>query len=397
MLFRQLHPVLKRSSALLGAGRRLYSTVPGVRALTVVNPTRTSLDHLLRAEGSSSVIILATPQHAPTLLELVKSNPLSAEQPLQIFAAAVDTIPFGSQRNGYSLLYLPNRLNIRDAVPYGGQDEGGEPTEVNGLASGRQNWNLTTSLLSFVVGGSSELVLPIANTVFTTGRQSVMALNSPSTDGSFQTLSSARVELPPLGPSHLHHNVYSPLRPVGPQEMEVTDCKDNMIKTLEKRPAASFLEDAPELTEGDAATQRSRKVYAVVSSETATTRYQVLAGGGGSWSPRQSMLVLEPTAKLNKGDLISFYYSDPSIVEANDEHLRKDINSVMKDNKSVQLVFEASPVLESLRDEPYVSYDEDVVLENVFGAGTESGFLLNDTKHSVESEMAVLSHLYSST
>jgi hypothetical protein len=53
-------------------------------------------------------------------------------------------------------------------------------------------------------------------------------------------------------------------------------------------------------------------------------------------------------------------------------------------------MFECAPVLESVSEDLSLrKFGDSIALENIFGIGCESGFLVGDFKHAVEGESVV--------
>lgn len=345
-------------------------------AKTIVNPAKGLGNYV--TSGSSAVksrLIAATPNHAEQLMDFVDSS-----SNVQTVGVAVDSVPFGAQRDGFSILEFDQRMDLSE------QHELSKPTAENGnliggLRVARQNWQPSSSFLAFDLG-SRKIVLPGANTTFSTGTESAIAFNDPSQPLSRTLLSSLCAKLPLGSTSGSLIGGAAPLIKIS-DELTVTSFQDNLIKTLNDSPAAGFLERASKLQQGEEYIKRVRKVFATITSVDGTTkRFEVTAGGGGSWSPKASMLVLEPEAKFHHGDRIYFSMYEPT--DENRQSIADQIQQLSTQQNS--FVLEATPVLESANERPIVSYLDDATLP-CFGVGSESGFVMDDTKHAVDGEI----------
>lgn len=371
--------------------RRAFST----KAFTVINPSKYSLSSFLShsslrphvsLENFASELVVASPQHADELASYV-TNGTGNGNGRQVIGLVSDSVPLGGQRNGFSFLLSSERFKLSDAIELDKKLEHSDNTarrNPRGLYVGVTNWAPSNSFFSLEIGKSTNLILPIANTLFNNGKEATMLYNSPGEQLSGSFLTSLKASIP--GDQSPEPLFYAPLAPVETEKLTITSCKDNMIKLVNDKAAASYLENAEELKQGDPSTQINRKVFAFVHSpnERHPRRYQVIAGGGGGWSPRATMLVLEPHATPRKGDSITFSYT---ISEDND--FKRDLPSIQT-SQTLQIVFEACKKLESLNESTQITYPADHVLENTFGAGSEEGFLLNDHKYAVENELVVL-------
>jgi hypothetical protein len=372
-------------------GRRALST----KAFTVINPSKYSLGSFLShsslrphvsLENFASELVVASPQHADELASYV-TNCTGNDNGRQVIGLVSDSVPLGGQRNGFSFLLSSERFKLSDAIELDKKLEHSDNTarrNPRGLYVGITNWAPSNSFFSLEIGNSTSLILPIANTLFNNGKEATMLYNSLGEQLSGRFLTSLKASLP-VNQSP-DPSFYAPLAPVQTEKLTITSCKDNMVKLVNDKAAASYLENAEELKQGDASTQISRKVFAFVQSpnDSHPRRYQVIAGGGGGWSPRATMLVLEPHASPKKGDSITFSYTI-----SEDRDFRNDLPNIQT-SQSLQIIFEACKKLESLNENTQILYPSDYVLENTFGAGSEEGFLLNEHKYAVENELVIL-------
>ncbi|CAN6674948.1 hypothetical protein TRVA0_074S00144 [Trichomonascus vanleenenianus] len=363
-------------------GRRLLNTNAHLK--TVINPTDSIKNYLDVGKNCAftpaSMIIAGTPQYAEDIYSIVNKSPI------QTVGFAVDSIPFGAQRDGLSIMYLKGPLSLKDIKPMSSDEPTSRSVNARGLVNARENWALPESYVSIGADKHTQVIVPGANTLFTLGTEAMISTNMVSSENNL--LSSLHVELPEIQLEETQAHA-APLVPVHPLGLEITSFKDNMIKTIEDRPAASFLENSSDLMEVETESQLKRKVYAVIESPgKPMRRFEVLSGGGGSWSPRASMLVLENGAEFLPGDKISFFYTEPGKKEL-ELSLLTSIGQFEKMGRK-RLAFEAAPMLEVVDEASMNPYPKNHVIHDLFGVGSEKGFLLNDSKHSVAGEISIL-------
>lgn len=354
------------------------------KALTVLNPTRALASYvspLIESFAPKGIFAVATPQLAASLCDLSTHFSKSS---IQLVGAAVDAIPPADQRNAISFLLTKSNLTLHDYVESSPSGVQSSSPASGGLVSSRQNWAMPQSYLSFNVPHASgkkadSVTLPIASTLFTTGSESTMFFQDPMSHLTF--VNSLSLSLPSDVCFSAFHNK-SPLTKVG-VPLSITGVAKNMIKSLDNKPAASFLENAPEIMEYDpsaAASPGDRKVFA--QSLLTNDRFEVIAGGGGTWSPRSAMLVLEPRANLQLGDKIQFLVTSPAPSEySQSEFLCRDSFS------SPTLALECVALQESYQHKSVLAMKQDTLLDNVFGLASEQGFLVGDRKHGVPGEI----------
>lgn len=313
---------------------------------TVVNPRRALAEYLLPHASNKltrAIIAISTPQFASQLKPLASKFPAQ-----QVLAVACDSVPLGVQRNGFSWLILDQDMKMQNLTPL--------------RPSKSRQWELKRSSL-VIKTPSSAIELPAANTLFTTGIESELHA------GNFSNLERAEVTLPC---DFQEKSSIKPLRQLT-TSLEVTACTENMLKTLNDQPASSFLQELSELQE-----RAENVVYAEISSASRSPEYvQVVAGGGGSWSARSQMLVLDPQGLTPRiGDHIQFFLATGTL-DSNQQSQLKSCED--------QAVAEIAPQAESLDERPYLSFRQNHFLP-IFGFGSEAGFIFNDLKHNIKGE-----------
>lgn len=499
-----------------------YSTKGRIAAATFINvKDQTNIEQVVETVQqengikAKSMFITATPNHSLQLLNYIRDS-IEVPGSAQIIGAVVDSLAYGSQRDGISVLVFGKNNNnnkddsgkdtdyeieINSAVRLASEEEQermsiGRPS-VRGVVTARNPWTLSDSYLSIQIPGNnsskqSAISIPLANTLFETGTQATLLVNryskipmtgkrntllggAPAEDQFIEPgtlLSALQVTLPFFTNSDsLQINSIAPLVKLttntdggggdNGKPHIITACKNNMIKTIDRKPAAGFLESCITLMAGPKKQETtgmpsslSRKVFAAIGksnnnnkqfstetnklkhlqqfkeaygsgesdkqhqqqqqqnnnnhliSETAqTSRYEVIAGGGGSWSPRASMLVLDPHASPDIGDTITFSLSDSSMpILSNSLEYRKllkssskifndsfinnnDNKTTTKDNNNVGIVLDCAPILESSKNNQADLFEQNTVLDGVFCAGSEQGVLVDDIKYNVPGEV----------
>lgn len=365
-------------------------------AATVVNPVKPISQYINEINGrANSLVVATTPDLAPELLDYLDKYPVKSTG--TVVGLVSDAIPFGAQRHAMSILALDSRINILDAVAL-------EPSSQPGTKSktGRSNWDLSSSFFSMALVNKTgnvvhDITLSTANTLFSTGSQSTLMFKDETqhSDLSGTLLSALRISVPGSWAESADQCVaLQPL--VGYEEpLIVTGAADNMLKTINGRPAASFLENSSILMnpEGD---PHDRKVFVEITSASTAevSKYEVIAGGGGTWSPRSSMLVVEPPAVLHKGDQLKFSLStaiktvDQFQASPHPEHIEQ-----IQATTQTHISLECASIAESFEEQELFRYPENSVLHHRFGLSSEHGFILDDKKHAVYGESATFTLL----
>ncbi|VVT58778.1 uncharacterized protein SAPINGB_P006379 [Magnusiomyces paraingens] len=373
----------------------------------------------LAINSPSSIVVLASPGLAPSLVAFAESYTGAPS----LVVAAVDGIPLGAQRNALSALFLNSPLALEDALPLQSNEQQqlevlGRPS-ARGVRTARNPWTLDHGVLAVRVGDQDapDFAVQLASTLFETGTQTtLMYVPGTTLDKSQQNqnqnqnqnqhplarklLASAHIHVASLGSRVTAHSC-APLRDLSEgQTHAVTAAKSNMVKQIDGKSAAGFLERSVALMEPhkDANADVSvpvhvpeRKVFAQVGVD--GSRYEVIAGGGGAWSARSRMLVLDPGASPIAGDSISFWLSEPGLLFDETRYARYlEQNGVeLKGNNGLRIALECAPVVEDLEilngRSGLLNVPEATVVDNLFGASCENGFLVGSAKHSVPGEL----------
>lgn len=323
---------------------------------TVVNPTKKLVDYLgenVANRLTKALLVVGTPQHSRQLQDL------SAEFPkLQTVALAVDSVPCGVQHNGFSWLVFDKLMSIKERIEP-------KPSEA-------RQWQMPSAAIH-VKAGQLTLTVPAAPTLFENGLEASIFAGSPS------TLERLHVELPI---ALKVRSVRRPLRPIS-KLLTVTSVADNMLKSLDDCSPASFLENVSDLMETAA---RDRRVFAELQSGGNTRYYEVVAGGGGLWSAKARMLVLETDARPRVGDKIRFHLSVDTFSGAQLQAMR---GAYREFENRESCVLEVGPVSEHDSPQQYFEAGPDGFFPG-FGFGSERGFLVNGTRHAIVGEVVEL-------
>ncbi|KAK9241416.1 hypothetical protein V1525DRAFT_384814 [Lipomyces kononenkoae] len=356
----------------------------------------------------ASLLLITTPQYANELYSFIADGSLA----FSVFGAVVDVVPPGGKRDGISYLWTsqPIKLSRSNSTPLSlarSQNPHTRDYPVEPAARGRyvskggQNWVLNKLYLSLAFNnGAKNVRIQSASTIFETGVEGILAAREA---GATEPELYGTMELDiPLNIS-FEDRERTPALVVlenksmlegEPSTMYITSKKDNIIKTINGRPASSFLEAslaASLFLEGpppmetrfrskDADNQKNRSVYAVLDDK---SRYKVIAGGGG-WGARAGMLVLDPEAEIREGAKIQFWVSTSNGKDQLDSELD------FGDDQKGKMYFECvAPVqfLEELEQQE----STEVALDDVFGAGSEHQFLVGHRKFDVHGESCVAS------
>ncbi|KAK9471213.1 uncharacterized protein V1510DRAFT_420771 [Dipodascopsis tothii] len=377
------------------AGRvcaRRWNSAPAVSAelRTIVRPASATVltDIVAQTPASGGVVVLATPQYANELYAAVAA----AGGRGGVFGAVVDTIPTGGVRDGVSYLRTsaPITLNEKKSMLLRAPPATHSHADKQGryVTSGGQQWELSKAFLSLHFGDTGKVTLQAANTLFQTGVESVLVGPGPAGDDLYAHLA---LDVPvTVALDTAADSAAAFLEPLTTGEsLRVTSSKANMLRTINGKPASSFLEaslaaslflEAPPMktalssTPAKAAAKKdelkARSVYAVLDGG---RRVRVIAGGGG-WGARAGMLVLDPELKsIPANSSIAFMISS--------------------DAKAAPLAHTDAPrvVFECVEPEQTLAAADgaEAVVDGVFGAGTENHMLVNGRKLDVYGERCV--------
>ncbi|PRT53292.1 hypothetical protein B9G98_00912 [Wickerhamiella sorbophila] len=340
----------------------------GIRG-TIANPKHKLVDYLAQHAANKltkSVLVVGTPQYADQLTSLSKD--LSG---IQTVAAAVDTVPFGNQRNGFSWAVFDKPIQIQDRI------------SLKSVESTDTKWSASTAALSFSAaagsaGPGAEVSMAAANTLFSNGLSATM-FDSDSTE----PLAGLKFELPE---KLMAVGGVRPIEPIS-DWLTITSVTDNMLKTLNDTAAASYLENAEALKNADDVD--TFLVFAEINSATGRPPQfiKIIAGGGGLWSARSRMLVLEPPASPSVGDQLRFHLANSRKLS---EPALKSLHSHYETYEQHEgVVLETALVEEELDQKPLVHAKKNTFWP-VFGMGSERGFLVNNVKHAIPGEIMEL-------
>lgn len=411
--------------------------------------------------SAQSVLLVATPGFAAPLVDYVTGSSGSSDNaPQVVVGAVVDSLAYGAQRSGLSALLFSNEgdsdeedgaahIRVKEAIRLQSEEEQqrgalGKPS-VRGVMTARNPWTLPEAYLSVSIptAGTKDtsVSVPLANTIFESGVPTTLVYRAPASaeaagEGGIKRrtqptlgapaaaapapteslantlLSSVHIELPFFSRGALATRSVAPvtlLTTGGPHT--ITDCKSNMIKAIDGKSAAGFLESCVALMDphrgAEAVPQHApeRKVFAAITRDAAeggvtpeiTSRYEVIAGGGGSWSARSRMLVVDPAARPAPGDRVAFYMAEAAqLYDAAAYAAFLESHGVLRTPAAaagapVRVVLECAPVLESVEAlegrSGLVGYAPNTLVPGLFALGSEQGFLVGDAKHSVPGEI----------
>lgn len=385
-------------------------------AVSIINPTLSVAELIAREQAKigftpKAALISVTPQYADQLIDFVSSSSSSDKSSSleQVVGAAVDVVPYGAQRDGVSVLFADTLFAIESAHPLDqsfGDDakrkgQSGANLSSRGIVTARRTWHLPQAFLSVATGSAdkkpatvSEFVLPLSNTLFSNGLNNTLILRRCA-GAEPELLSSVRIQVTSndfaIQNTAAARKHVAPLLKLNTGAQRVTACKSNLLKTIDNKPAAGFLESCEELLQHKAVNME-KKVFVALEGD---KFYEVTAGGGGAWSPRASMLVIDNDAAPEPGQSVDFYLA----LGVDKQKYRMEIAEKelgYKNNSTAEaainrIVLECAPMVETFADqEGFVDYAEDTVLAGAFGAGSEQGFLLNERKYNVPGELLEL-------
>ncbi|RCK65044.1 hypothetical protein Cantr_00852 [Candida viswanathii] len=375
---------------MLKAFQRLHHTTTSIAYLarTTINP----IDYRLTRPAHfapKSLLVLSTPNNLPQIIEdAIALHQDKSQQDIQIVVAGVDTmVPF-SHRNGVSELWLNESLKIGNSLLLEDRDDLNKPPpESDGLniVVARKNWKNIESNLGIKLRNGMDLNLNLANTVFSTG--SIITLfyfsNKQGLQHLGQYLCDLQIDLPHgVISRHSHattHDNWVNLYP-NDEPFTITNCVGNLVKAVDKKPAAKFLEGNERLM---AIGSKETGVYVKVRKPhgSISERFEVIAGGGG-WGAKADIIALSPEAKLEKGSEIEFFMVTPEdryLKRHNDDDVGEYLNAF-----TFASSYEQTGYSEDAQSE------EQKVYEDVFGCDSEHGFYFNGVKHNSPGESVTI-------
>lgn len=339
-------------------------------ARTTVAPKANALLLVPTEISAKSVILLSTPQNIPTVIE--NAINLYQHASMQVLVAGVDGVVPNGARNGISELWLDDYINFRDSVSLKSRDKEPERRESDGIhaVGAKTNWKQIDSALHLHLGGNCVDVT-LANTAFATNHLATLfyfqppALQKQTGDQNMgEMLCDLTATLPPLTPSlasPVSGDRWTPL--TENQTLVVTKCTGNLVKAINDGPAAKVLENNSQLMD---IASKDTKVYVKVYRGDECKKYEVIAGGGG-WGAKADLLAISPECKLQLGDRLEFFMITPDVRFS-------DLNAALVSN---QFMFESLPEATTYGDSS--SATQEVL--NLFGCGSELGFVLDGVNH----------------
>lgn len=343
---------------------------------TSINPVNFRLSPPTNFEAKS-LVLLSTPSLLTQLIE--ESIHLYQNNGIQVIAAGVDCVVPNSQRHGISEMWLDEYIEVNNSVKLEDRDDvNTQPKERDGVhvVQVNKNWKTIASNFSINLHSDSKVDLKLANTIFATSNLVTLFYFQPGhltgQSNSGQTLCDLNVTLPfnlfKESPKDESEDKWTPLYDSKSEPLVITSCTGNLIKLINKKSAAGFLEQNDRLMSiGSKDTQVFVKLYK--KGLDVGQRFKVIAGGG-EWGTKANILAISPEAKIESGDRIEFFMLTPED--------RFTTNKVNVESLSNKLVFECSN-----EERSYVgdNMDDTIIMENVFGCGSENGFIYNNVQH----------------
>lgn len=338
-----------------------------VKLATLLNP-RTNLETFIRQQLSdevTSLIVGVTPQYANEMTTLVKSTDNVFNRDLQILGVACDGIASGINRNGYTLGCFGRPIKIKSSEV--------EAPETNG-------WSTANSSLSLQFPNISDTIkIRTANTIFSNGSPYSLIFNRGGRNSN-RLLYSATVDIPINEFSDIKRS--QELEPLMQSEiLTITASAGNILKRINGKPAAAYLQNNKRLLERNPSADGLRVFAEIYSGKyKRQQRYEVIGGGGEGWSSRSELLLLEPEAKFEPGDNISFYIS-----ENNNSCIK-----TLEETDHQKIVFQKLPKLDYSYETGNTTAKEQL-FTNMFCLATEEYIYQEDIKCSIDNETIEIS------
>lgn len=326
-----------------------------------------------------SVVLLSTPQNLPFVIE----NAITFYQlvGMQVLVAGVDGVVPNGTRNGVSELWLDDYLTFGKSIELSKKDSTPPLRESDGIhvVGAKTHWkNIDAGLRLYF--GDNSVDLSLANTAFSTNTLATLFFFQPkhlqekTKDSNMgEMLCELTAALPNLEPQ-----LSGPLSEdrwirLTDEELRVTKFHGNLIKSINGKSAASFLEKSEKLM---SFASKDTKVYVKLYNGDLCKKYEVIAGGGG-WGAKADLLAISPEAKPQNGDRLEFFMVSP------DDRYGEMTSAVV----SNRIRFECIPEATSYGGEVPASQE----VENLFGCGCESGFEVNEVNHRSAGEVVEFS------
>lgn len=327
-----------------------------------------------------SVVFLSTPQNIPTVIE----NAINFYQigNMQVLVAGVDSVVPNGNRNGISELWLDDYITFEDSVLLLAKDtvKVKQSDGIN-VVGAKTNWKNVDAALKLQLGLNC-LEMSLANTIFSTNQLATLfyfqppALQKQTGDPNMgEVLSNLTAILPPLEPSlgtAVSLDRWTPL--TEGEELVVTNCTGNLVRSINNGPAAKILENNSKLM---GIASKETKVYVKVFRDNESKKYEVIAGGGG-WGVKADLLAISPEAKMQVGDRLEFFMVTPEVRYA-------DMSNTVVSN---QFMFESLPEMSSYE----MTLGSPQTIEHLFGCGSESGFVMDGVNHKSPGEVVRLAY-----
>lgn len=316
-----------------------------------------------------SVVLLSTPQNLPFVIE----NAITLHQiaDMQVVVAGVDAVVPNGARSGISELWMDDYITFEHSVALTQKDSPPPLRESDGVhpVSAKTNWKQIDPVFRVKLG-ARRVDLDLANTAFSTNTLATLFYflpknlqNVASDPNMGETLCELTAVLPDLEPQLSEPVSHDRWTKLTDQDLVITECTGNLIKSINKSSAAAFLEQNEKL---GAIASRDTKVYVKLYSGLDVHKYEVIAGGGG-WGAKADLLAISPEAKPKPGDRIEFYMVTPS-----DRFGDMDLAVVSR-----KIQFECVPEAMSYNG----SASQPQEIEDLFGCGCEGGFELDGVNY----------------
>lgn len=318
----------------------------------------------------ASVVVFSTPNNLPRVID--ESIKAFQNDKIEVYVAGVDSI-LNSCRDGVSELWLDEAISVKDSILLEDRDDlNNQPRESDGvnIVVARKNWKSISSNFNISIGNKHNVDISLANTVFSTEHLvTLFYFNNSCDENSGKALCELSITLPEIAAdeSAVLSDKWVPLYEENSPELFVTDCAGNLVKLVNSKSAAGYLENNEKLMSiGSKETEVYVKLYK--KGQDHPLKYQVIAGGGG-WGAKANIIVLSPDAKLSKGDRIEFFMLTPE-----DRYQNVTIDTSTLQNKFM---------VETTHEQVNYNHEEqqEQLLQTVFACGSEQGFRYNGIKH----------------
>ncbi|OWB76735.1 hypothetical protein B5S32_g890 [[Candida] boidinii] len=404
--------------------KRLFSSFR-----TIENPKNFKLNYNNSNENFKnfkSLMVLCTPSQLNNVIgELSNLNKSNKE--LKILTACVDSINQNSDAISEVWFDKYFDINPKSIILLEDRDDlNTPPRESDGVVPVRasKQWKTIESELKIKLSDKYEIKLSLANTVFINSELTTMFYLLSEKQNNIKLLENIQghnlCELEVNLPIEFQNDdnkikYFDGLKKINLIDKDnedglfITSFKGNLIKSINDKPASSFLENSEELMSSKASrvffqltsTNNNKSASENINSNNNNNKsiqdmhmkekYEVIAGGGG-WSIKGSYLALDPNCKdrLRLGSKVECFIEPKEQIA---DIINSNENNHIDETNEKLISIECSKSLENLNYQDHNGSNnnsEEIIRDGFLSFGSEKGFTFNGIGHTSHGETIVL-------